>query len=334
LLEPPAERSADGEPVLLELAGISHTYGTFPALKEVTVRLQPGAIGLVGQNGAGKSTLLKILLGLIRPSQGTGRVLGQPLGKGRSNRRSRIGFMPEAESLVPGIRGVDLVALAGELSGMPRRQALRRAHEVLSYLELDEARYRRCEDYSVGMRQRLKLAAALVHDPQLLLLDEPTAGLDPAGRDAMLQLLQAIAARHGKSLILSTHLLGDIDRICGQVMILDRGTVLGCGPIATLRQVGARRVRLRWYGDSTEFVPSLQRAGIAFQDVRPGEAIVEVPAVWQNVAFFSLARESQVTLTDVVPLEEDVARLYHRLIGGGTRILSERERTKLKTEGA
>lgn len=316
---PATSRSVISGTPLVELSGVTHRYGQFRALNNVTLRLEPGAIGLIGQNGAGKSTLLKILLGLLRPTSGTGQVLGLELGSSPAGLRSRIGFMPEAESLIPGVKGVDLVALAGELSGMPRRQALRRAHEVLSYLELDEVRYRRCDDYSVGMRQRLKLAAALVHDPQLLLLDEPTAGLDPRGRDAMLNLLKAIAARHGKSLILSTHLLGDIDRICGQVIILDEGEVRGAGPIQALRTVDQRRLRVRWQGTGETFPGAVAAAGIGVHSARDTELIVDVPPAWKNGRFFELAEQCGVTLTDLVPLEEDLSRLYHRLIRSDTR---------------
>lgn len=299
----------------VELSDVSHSYGRFQALKNVSLRIEPGAIGLVGQNGAGKSTLLKILLGLMKPTSGGGTVLGLDLLRDREELRSRIGFMPEAESLIPGMRGVDLVGLAGELSGMPRRQALRRAHEVLSYLELDEVRYRRCDDYSVGMKQRLKLAAALVHDPQLLLLDEPTAGLDPQGRDSMLRLLHAIAGRHGKSLILSTHLLGDIDRVCGQVIIVDRGSILGCGRIGELRQHWQGRYRLRWRGDGA-FADALRASGLVVQlRATAGEADVEVPPDWKTTRFFEIANQLNVVLSDVVPEEEDLPRMYHRLIG-------------------
>lgn len=307
--------SATESSPLVDLHGVSHFYGQFQALKQVSLRVAPGAIGLIGQNGAGKSTLLKILLGLMQPTSGGGKVLGFDLVRQRDELRCRIGFMPEAESLIPGMRGVDLVALAGELSGMPRRQALRRAHEVLSYLELDEVRYRRCDDYSVGMKQRLKLAAALVHDPQLLLLDEPTSGLDPQGREAMLRLLHAIASRHGKSLILSTHLLGDIDRVCEQVIIVDRGAILGCGRIGELRQHWQGRYRIRWRGEGSAFPKALQATGLTVQLLpRDGEAVVEVPEGWGTAKFFEIATEHDTVLTDLVPEEEDLPRLYHRLI--------------------
>jgi len=300
---------------LIELHDVSHHYGSVCALQGVTVSLQPGAIGMIGQNGAGKSTLLKILLGLVRPSHGTGAVLGRNIRGSGAELRGSVGYMPEAESMVPGLRGVDLVALAGELCGMPRKHALRRAHEVLSYLGLDEARYRRSEEYSVGMKQRLKLAAAMVHDPELLLLDEPTAGLDPDGRDSMLSLLASLATRHGKSLMLSTHLLGDIDRVCSQVVIVDRGRVRGVGRISDLRAEYRGRFRLRWSGAATAFLESLRSGGVAVTvNGRPDECIAEVPEGWPTRRFFELARRDNFTLREVHPQEEDLEAVYHRLI--------------------
>src|SRR3954470_24392239 len=194
--------------MFLALQHVSRSFGTRLALDDVTLRLQPGRIGLLGPNGAGKSTLLKILLGLLPPSSGTGKVIGYDLipANGTALRRA-IGYMSEADALIPGLRGAEYVALAGELYGMPRRQAQRRAHEVLTYLGMEDARYRRLEEYSTGMKQRIKLAQALVHDPPALLLDEPTGGLDPAGRQAMLELLLSLGRDHGKALLLSTHLL-------------------------------------------------------------------------------------------------------------------------------
>ncbi len=181
--------TANDKEAMIDLRNVSRWYGSFQALRDVTFQLAPGRVGLLGPNGAGKSTLLKILLGLLPPSSGGGRVLGHVIGADGTALRRAIGYMPESDALVPGLGGAEYVALAGELYGMPRREAQRRAHEVLTYLELEDARYRRLEEYSTGMKQRLKLAQTLVHDPPMLLLDEPTSGLDPAGRDAMLRLL-------------------------------------------------------------------------------------------------------------------------------------------------
>src|SRR5207245_5272754 len=221
----------------------------------------------LGPNGAGKSTLLKILLGLLPPSAGTGCVLGHDLGHGEdtashgiaavfdgeavaqgSDLRRAIGYMPEADALIPGLRGSEYVALAGELYGMPRRQAQRRAHEVLTYLGMEDARYRRLEEYSTGMKQRIKLAQALVHDPPVLLLDEPTSGLDPAGREAMLDLLATLGRDHSKSILLSTHLLSDVERVCDRVVILHQGKVLLQGTVRALCLRRQDRYRLQLQG--------------------------------------------------------------------------------------
>ena len=171
---------------LIQLRGVTHFYGRVCALRDVTLQVEPGAIGLIGQNGAGKSTMMQILLGLIRPTSGSATVLGHEVRTSGLRLRGRVGYMPERDALVPGLSGIEYATLAGELCGLSPRQAKRRAHEMLSYLGLEEARYRRLEQYSVGMIGRLKLAATLVPDPDLLLLDEPTAGLDPQGlrRDA------------------------------------------------------------------------------------------------------------------------------------------------------
>ena len=183
--------------MFITLTHVSRRFGSRLALDDISLELQAGRIGLLGPNGAGKSTLLKILLGLLPPSSGSGVVFGHALGSaaGGAALRRAVGYMPEADALVPGMRGAEYVALAGELCGMQRKQALRRAHEVLTYLGLEEARYRKLEEYSTGMKQRLKLGQALVHDPPVLLLDEPTSGLDPSGRETMLDLL--LDARQG-----------------------------------------------------------------------------------------------------------------------------------------
>src|SRR3954447_7747228 len=220
--------------MFIALDNVSRHYGDNIALRDVTLRLEPGRIGLLGPNGAGKSTLLKILLGLLPPSSGTGTVLGHDVLRGGPALRRAIGYMSEGDGLIPGLGGAEYVALAGELYGMPRREAQRRAHEVLTYLDLEDARYRRLEEYSTGMKQRIKLAQALVHDPPVLLLDEPTSGMDPAGRQGMLDLLLRLGRDHGKAILLSTHLLGDVDAVCDAVVILHHGRVLCQGPVRDL----------------------------------------------------------------------------------------------------
>src|SRR5258707_2923036 len=243
---------------LIDLQNVFRQFGDFMALRDVSLQLAPGRIGLLGPNGAGKSTLLKILMGLLPPSSGSGRVLDQSIAAGPDKEanyelRRLIGYMSEADALVPGLRGAEYVALAGELCGMPRKDARRRAHELLNYLGLDDARYRKLEEYSTGMKQRLKLAQALVHDPPLLLLDEPTSGLDPAGRGAMLRLLLALGREHGKSILLSTHLLGGVERVFQTVLILHQGQILLQGAVSELRTRRQDRYRLQIQGEVAAF---------------------------------------------------------------------------------
>jgi len=306
---------------LIELNAVTRTFGAFTALHDITLSLPPGRVGLLGPNGAGKSTLLKILMGLIPPSGGTGRVLDEELGgdgdtEGNWRLRRLIGFMPEADALVPGLTGVEYVSLAGELYGMPRREAQRRAHEVLSYLELEEARYRRVEEYSTGMKQRAKLAQALVHDPPVLLLDEPTSGLDPAGRDAMLRLVRTLGTDHGKSVILSTHLLADVEAVCEQVVILAAGRVLRQGTVSELCARRQDRYRLRVQGDPAAFRSDLLTRGVTLlTDDGQGEWRVAVPAGWTNRSFFQAATAHDAVIRSLVPDDETLEELFLRTVG-------------------
>jgi ABC-2 type transport system ATP-binding protein len=305
----------------LDLRDLSHYYGAFPALQGVTLQLPPGRVGLLGPNGAGKSTLLKILMGLIPPSSGTGWVFDVPLADDRdpaANRRLRqlIGFMPEADALIPGLTGLEYVALAGELYGMPRAQAQRRAHEVLGFLGLEEARYRPVEGYSLGMKQRVKLAQALVHDPVVLLLDEPTSGLDPAGRDAFLRLIEELGRDHGKSVLLSTHLLADVQAVCEYVVILAGGRVRGEGTVSQLCARRHDRFRIRYQGDPQRFRQALQAKQIRLlEEADAGEFRVAVPDNWTNRRFFELALATGGVIRCLVQDDETLEELFLRLIG-------------------
>ncbi len=302
-------------PPLIELEGVSRWYGSYQALCGVTSRLRPGRIGLLGPNGAGKSTLLKILLGLMPPSAGAVRVLGRDTTHDGPALRRMVGYMSEAEGLVPGLSGVEYVSLAGELYGMPRAEARRRAHEVLTYLGMEDARYRRLEEYSTGMKQRLKLAQALVHDPPILLLDEPTSGLDPAGRDAMLELLRTLGQEHGKSLILCTHLLGDVERVCETVLILHKGRLLRQGGVSELCAARQDRYRLQLHGDLHAFRAELLLEGARIvEENERGKWRVAAPAGWPTRAFFLLAANHGVTLQGLERDDESLEELFHRVL--------------------
>jgi ABC-2 type transport system ATP-binding protein len=298
---------------LVDLDHVTHSYGHVRALNGVTLRLEPGTIGLIGNNGAGKSTLLKIVLGLIRPESGEGSLLGFPLGRGGRRLRGQLGYMPESNAAVPMLKGVEYVALSGDLYGMPHRDAQRRAHEVLGYVGLGELRYRRLDEYSTGNMQRLKLAAALVHDPQLLLLDEPTNGLDPAGRQAMLGLLEDLIAETRKSVILCTHLLGDVERLCQHIVMLDRGTVVRSGTMESLRSEVRNRYELGWEGAGEAFLGALQSAGVDIWGSTPGKATVAVPDGWPTTELFRLAMREGVVINHLKADEENLERLFLRI---------------------
>lgn len=299
---------------LVEIDRVNRSYGRVRALRDVSLSLESGTIGLVGNNGAGKSTLLKILLGLLRPDSGSGTILGFDILHSAAELRGQVGYMPETNALVPVLKGFEFVTLAGDLYGMPHRDAKRRAHEVLNYVGLGELRYRRLEEYSAGNVQRLKLAAALVHDPKLLLLDEPTNGLDPAGRVSMLRLIQDLIAETGKSVILCTHLLGDVERLCNQIVVLDRGTVIRSGPMQGLRETIDNRYDLAWQGHDEPFLAALQQVGAEItQNGTAGMAKVTVPHGWSTTTFFELARNAGVVLTSMKREEEDLARMFMRV---------------------
>ena len=231
-------------------------YGSFTALNQFSCEIPEGSTGLLGPNGAGKTTLIKTLLGFVRPESGTGEVFGLDIAKGERRLRQLIGLMPEQDCHIPGMSGVGFVAFAGELAGMPAADALRRAHEVLEYCGLGEARYRNVETYSTGMKQRIKLAQALVHGPKLLLLDEPTNGLDPAGREDMLDLVRTVSHGGGLSVLVSSHVLPDIERVCDRVIVVMKGQLRASGTIADLKKLAGHPVDV----ELKELNPAFNRA--------------------------------------------------------------------------
>jgi len=212
------------------LSHVTIRYGAKVAVQDVSVEFPRGAVALLGRNGAGKSSVLRALLGLVRPVSGEIHIDGVAVTRHGAALRRRIGYMPEREAYLPQASAFEMVALLGRLSGMSRRDAWRRAHEVLYLVGLDEQRYRPVSGYSAGMRQKTKLAAALVHDPGLVLLDEPTNGLDPAGRTDMLALVRRLGEL-GKSVVLSTHILPDVEDVCDAAVVLERGKVVARGSL-------------------------------------------------------------------------------------------------------
>jgi len=277
--------------MLFALHDITKTYGKITALRRLSVNVPAGAVGLLGPNGAGKTTLIRTLLGLIRVDSGTAQVLDLDVRTRRLEIRQAVGFAPEDECLFPGVAGIEFVAYAGELCGMGRTDAMQRAHEVLNYVGLGEARYRRVESYSTGMKQRLKLAAALVHDPRFLILDEPTNGMDPAGRHEMLELARDLARNKGMSLLFSSHLLPDVEAVCDHVLVLARGQILAEGKIRDLKETHERTVEVRVKSDTGRFAQGLVERGCGVE-AREDRLLVRLPdgqschLLWEQAAAF------------------------------------------------
>ena len=310
------EMAPTGPPVV-QCEQLSVRYGKNWALRDVSAVFQPGAVGLLGPNGAGKSTLIKSLLGFVVPDKGRMQVLGLDVAEAPLEIRARVGYMPESDSHIPGMNAVSYVAYCGQLSGLPSVDAMQRAHEVLYYVGLGEARYRNLETYSTGMKQRIKLAQALVHDPDLLLLDEPTNGMDPKGRDEMLELIRDLAHNKGVNLILSSHLLPDVEFTCDHVVVMDKGGVATQGPIAALKGSGGRVFELRVKGDEAGFVDVLRRSGYDVHDTDEDVLRVFIPGAADDGArlLFGLAARERVQVRHLRPSVPTLEDVFARAVG-------------------
>ncbi len=297
-----ASSSQSGTPIA-RVRSLCKSFGDVQALSGLDIDVPAGVVGVLGPNGAGKSTLFRILLGLELADSGTVELLGWPLPEAGLQARAEMGFMPEDDCLFPDYNGGEQVVHAAMLCGLGRIDAFARAHEMLDLVGLADARYRKVTGYSLGMRQRLRLAMALVHGPRLVLLDEPTAGLDPEGRTQMLELIVEVG-RAGTSILLSTHVLGDVEAACDHVVLLSRGRTGFVGPMERFRASGAVPARvpegvgeaaalpLNWVvevvGDGEPLLKALRAAGV--QASGDGfELNVQLPAeelapLWQAAA--------------------------------------------------
>lgn len=249
-----------GAPVI-ETRSLTKRYGGVVALDRLDLAIPRAAVGLLGPNGAGKTTLLRVLLGLSRPSEGTATVLGFDVRSQGIQIRERVGYMPESDCLPLGATAADFVGHMAEMSGLPARQARQRAADVLYHVGLDEERYRLIKGFSQGMKQRVKLAQAIVHDPDLVFLDEPTNGMDPRGREEMLDLITRIHRTLGITVVVSSHILEEIERVCDYVVIINGGRVVLAQPIGDLGPASADLL-VRIDGDVQAFIDRLTHAGL------------------------------------------------------------------------
>ncbi len=282
------------EEPLIRLNDLTKDYGQHRALNHVSLEINRGITGLLGPNGAGKSTLIKVLLGLVKVSSGSGMVLGFDLANGGRQIRTNVGYMPEDDCYIAGMSGVEVVRFSACLSGIPHLEGLRRAHEILDFAGVEQERYRDIDTYSTGMRQKIKFAQAIVHDPPLLILDEPTSALDPEEREAMLARIRTLSTRHGKAVILSTHILPDVRHVCDQVIILAAGEVRLSESLDVLMRPSAPGVTIRTSGDASRLVELLRERGHTLQQSDVTSFFVEAVDVRETSHIWELASEAEV----------------------------------------
>jgi ABC-2 type transport system ATP-binding protein len=300
---------------VIQLAGLAKTYGAVTALAGITADIDGKVIGLLGPNGAGKSTLLKCLLGLL-PFDGDARVMGLSSARDGAAIRDRVGYMPEHDALLRGADAVELCSLAGELSGLPPSEAMQRAHAALYYAGLDDKRYQDVDGYSTGMKQRVKLAQALVHDPELLFLDEPTSGLDPRARDEMLELVAELPARRGCAIVLSTHLLPDVDRVCDHAVVMHGGQLKFVGPVDELRgaPVGIE-LAVEVKAEAGKLAAALVARGATCRVLSAVELVVALPAGASRSLVFVVAGEAGVQVRALDVRRDSIEAAFLRIVG-------------------
>lgn len=299
---------------LVSFDALTVRYGSRVALDNASGAFGRGATGLLGPNGAGKTTLLKSLLGFLKPTSGKLEAFGFSPVVAPLEVRRRIGYMPEVDAYLPDLTAVQTVAFAGELSGLPQSEAIRRAHEVLHFVGLGEERYRKVETYSTGMRQKAKLATALVHDPEIVLLDEPTNGLDPAGREEMLALIRDIVTVRGLSVVLCSHLLRDVEKVCESILVISGGAIRTQGRVAELKQLEREWYHVKVRGEAEVFaLEALRRGGGAERD---GETLrVALPAGAEVSWIFETAAAAGVQVRHLRKAEDTLEDIFLRATG-------------------
>jgi ABC-2 type transport system ATP-binding protein len=299
----------------VEINGLHFSYGKIKALNGIDISLPQGAIGLLGPNGAGKSTLLRILLGFLVPDAGEGRVLGYNIRSQQTMIRRYVGYMPEDDCFIPGMDAVSFTSYMGELSGMPRQEAMKRAHEVLYYVGLEESRYRMLETYSAGMRQRLKLAQSIVHDPKLIFLDEPTSGLDPQGRKEILELIMDISSKKDIQVLISSHILPDIEQTCSYVVILNKGEMAAQGQISELKQVQYSLYELKIKGEEQAFLDRLKQMESQVEQTEDKLWKVYLPPGTDPQEIFKIAADENVQVRHFVKSQTSLEDLFAKVVG-------------------
>ena len=297
---------------LISLSNIVKDYKTMRALNGVDLEIKPGVTGLLGPNGAGKSTLIKVLLGLVKVNSGTGTVLGHRLGIDGRKIRSKVGYVPEDDCYLPGMSGVEAVRFSACLAGLPHVEGLRRSHEILDFCGMKQERYRTVDSYSTGMRQKVKFAASIVHDPEFLILDEPTTGLDPEEREALLKRIRYMATEldQPKSVLLSTHILPDVQTVCDEVVIISKGEIRRCQTLASLSEPTEPTVTIRVLGDSAPFIKLLHKNSFKTEVQINGEIKVSGASTSVAESVWKIAQEGGVPLQRLLPAKNSLEEIF------------------------
>jgi len=284
---------------VIELSGLGVRFGKRDILKDLRTSLSGRSIGLLGPNGAGKSTLIQALLGFCPISGGTASILGHDIRRDGKKIRSLVGYMPENDALIANMTAVSFVKMMGELSGLLPKSALERAHEVLFYVGLGEARYRELGTYSLGMRQLAKLAQAIAHGPKLLILDEPTNGLDPPARTRMIRLIHEMINSQAMHVVVCSHLLRDVEETCEEVLILKKGQIVHQSNLAEERRLNKRFVEVEALGEDMGFGEALAGLGCPCTVSGKGQFKLELPADFEMRRIFRLAADRELQLRRV-----------------------------------
>ena len=305
-----ATRQRQDDHARIKLKSIIKRYGKQLALNDINLEIGPGITGLLGPNGAGKSTLIKVLLGLVKVTAGDGEVLGLPLRSSGRQIRDQVGYMPEDDCYIAGMSGVEVVRFAACLSGMPHVEGLRRAHEILDFSGAEQERYRDIDTYSTGMRQKVKFAQAIVHDPPLLILDEPTSSLDPEEREAMLSRIRTMATRHGKTVIISTHILPDVQAICDNVVILSQGEVRLNDTLSNLNRPAAPGLTIETLHDAATLVDALEKQGATCRVYSPTAFFMSAESDSATQQVWQLASQLGVGIVSMSPMKNSLEEVF------------------------
>jgi ABC-2 type transport system ATP-binding protein len=300
---------------VIELDNLTVRFGSLDAIKQVNGSFSGRSIGLLGPNGAGKTTLIHTLLGFYPPASGTARIFGKDVQREAKEIRSLVGYMPENESYIAGMTAVRFVAMMAEVTGIPSSAALERAHEALFYVGLGEARYRKVETFSQGMKQLVKLAQAIVHGPVLLFLDEPTNGLDPPARERMLRLIRDVTAAKDVHLVLSSHLLRDVDDCCEEVIILKQGEIAVYCNLEEERRANLKFVELETRGESSAFIELVDQLGCEWAQSGPRRFKMVLPEGLSISQLFHAAAKAEVQLRKLTYKKDSLEDIFLKAMG-------------------